>query len=381
MAKVIIDGTADDDAHTNDGANRLDASGYAIFGLAGNDVLVGSAFDDELDGGEGLDGVSYTDETANVNVNLATGIAFGDSIGNDTLMNIEIVDSGEGSDILVANDTGSILRGMGGHDVITGGLGSDALEGGTGNDELIGGGGDGDVLYGNDGLDYLTGGLGNDYLQGGQGVDVLNGGDGGTDDIASYTDELYGVNVNLLTGKSMGKTTGKDILINIDSVDGSDQADKLSGNNDANSLQAFGGNDIIKGLGGNDYLLGGDGSDHIIAGLGDDLLVGGAGDDILTGGKGDDSFLFDTALVGTGIDKITDFRPINDTIQLDSAIFTQLTPDTFNVDNFKVNEFLIYDKASGALSYDADGSGADAAVQIAVLGSHPALTFADFVVI
>ena len=373
MAKVIIDGTANDDAHTNDGANRLDANGYAIFGLAGNDVLVGSAFDDELDGGEGLDGVSYTDETAYVNVNLATGTAFGDSIGNDTLMNIEIVDSGEGSDTLVANDIGSILRGMGGHDLITGGLGADALYGGTGNDELIGGGDDiGNTLYGEEGLDYLTGGLGND---------VLNGGDGGTDDIASYTDELYGVNVNLLTGKSMGKTTGKDILLNIDNIDGSDQADKLSGNNDANSLQALGGNDIIKGLGGNDYLLGGDGSDHIIAGLGDDLLVGGAGDDILTGGKGDDSFLFDTALVDTGIDKITDFRPINDSIQLDSAIFTQLTPDTFNVDNFKGNEFLIYDKASGALSYDADGSGAEAAVQIAVLGSHPALTFADFVVI
>jgi len=33
------------------------------------------------------------------------------------------------------------------------------------------------------------------------------------------------------------------------------------------------------------------------------------------------------------------------------------------------------------MSYDADGNGEGAAVQISVLTSHPALTFADFVVI
>ncbi|MDP2901983.1 MAG: calcium-binding protein [Methylovulum sp.] len=388
MAKVIIKGTVDADLFLNEGENRSDVNGYEILGLAGDDLIVGSAFDDVLDGGEGLDGVSYVDETADIMVDLAAGTASGSSIGNDTIMNIEIVDSGSGNDTLIGNDAGNILRGMDGYDVITGGLGGDILEGGAGNDDLKGGGGDiGDILYGNDGNDYLTGSLGNDYLNGGQGVDVLNGGDSGEDDIASYADDSFSVNVNLVAGKTFGKSAGKDILINIDSVDGSDQGDALTGNNQANTLQGFGGNDLIKGLAGDDRLWGYDGNDKIIGGSGDDELNGGAGNDGLTGGVGNDNFLFDTAFADAGIDKIIDFKPINDTIQLDSAIFTQLTPGALDAGNFvsaadavEGDDYLIYDKASGALSYDADGNGADAAVQIAALGTRPALTFADFMV-
>jgi len=341
-----------------------------------------------MDGGEGLDGVTYADETADITVDLATGTAFGSSIGNDTIANIEIVDAGSGNDTLIGNDAGNILRGGDGQDIITGGLGTDMLEGGAGNDDIKGGGGEGDVLYGGDGLDYLTGGSGNDYLQGGSGQDVLNGGEGGTDDIASYIDQNFGVNVNLTSGKVIGKSSGKDILINIDSVDGSDQGDTLTGNGQANTLQGFGGNDLANGLAGNDFLLGNAGNDKLIGGLGDDILSGGAGNDTLTGGAGNDTFLFDTVPADNGIDRIIDFKPVSDTIQLDSAIFTQLTIGTLGKGNFvnaidaiDDNDYLIYDKASGALSYDADGNGAEAAVQIAVLGSHPALTFVDFIVI
>ena len=45
------------------------------------------------------------------------------------------------------------------------------------------------------------------------------------------------------------------------------------------------------------------------------------------------------------------------------------------------NDYLVYNQATGALFYDADGNGAGAAVQIALLGTHPVLTNADFVVI
>ncbi|MFI3154548.1 MAG: calcium-binding protein [Methylococcaceae bacterium] len=391
MAKVIINGTADADLLLNDGENRSNVDGYEILGSIGDDIIVGSAFDDALDGGDGLDGVSYTDETADITVDLATGMASGSSIGNDTISNIEIVDSGKGNDSLIGNDAGNILRGLGGNDIITGGLGADILEGGLGNDDLKGGSGSGDTadyLYGNAGDDYLSGGLGNDYLYGGQGNDYLYGGDGGMDDIASYTDDTFGVTVNLLAGKAFGKNSGKDTLVNIDSVDGSNQGDTLTGNNQTNTLQGLDGNDHIKGLAGGDILWGNAGNDKLIGGSGDDVLSGGAGNDKLIGGAGDDSFLFNTALTENGIDKITDFKPINDTIQLDSAIFTQLTFGALDAGNFVSaadavddNDYLIYNKSSGALSYDADGNGADAAVQIAVLGTHPALTFADFVVI
>jgi len=42
---------------------------------------------------------------------------------------------------------------------------------------------------------------------------------------------------------------------------------------------------------------------------------------------------------------------------------------------------LIYNSDTGALFYDADGSGAGAATQIALLGVHLSLTNVDFVVI
>ena len=45
------------------------------------------------------------------------------------------------------------------------------------------------------------------------------------------------------------------------------------------------------------------------------------------------------------------------------------------------NDRILYDKAKGALWYDADGSGAHAAVKIAVLSNKPALTLSDFYVI
>ena len=44
---------------------------------------------------------------------------------------------------------------------------------------------------------------------------------------------------------------------------------------------------------------------------------------------------------------------------------------------------IVYDATTGALSYDADGTGAGAAVVFAILGTatHPAITAADFLVI
>lgn len=45
------------------------------------------------------------------------------------------------------------------------------------------------------------------------------------------------------------------------------------------------------------------------------------------------------------------------------------------------NDYVIYNPTTGALTYDADGSGAGVGVQIAMLGVNLALTNADFVII
>ena len=45
------------------------------------------------------------------------------------------------------------------------------------------------------------------------------------------------------------------------------------------------------------------------------------------------------------------------------------------------NDYVIYNATTGAVTYDADGSGVDVGIQIAMLGLNLALTAADFVVI
>ena len=147
------------------------------------------------------------------------------------------------------------------------------------------------------------------------------------------------------------------------------------------------GNDAIIGLAGNDVLMGKAGNDTLVGGAGNDVLDGGAGNDILTGGFGKDIFRFSTQLTAN-VDNITDFKPIDDTIRLDNNIFTSLiTTGVLSADNFVINtaavdgdDYLIYNNNTGALLYDADGSGAGEAVQVATLGVNLALTNHDFVV-
>ena len=125
-------------------------------------------------------------------------------------------------------------------------------------------------------------------------------------------------------------------------------------------------------------------------GGGDDTLEGGIGNDTLTGGAGHDIF----QLKNTSKDTITDFSVSDDTIQLDNSVFTQLTTTdltetgVLNSGNFKIgataveaDDYVIYDSDTGALYYDANGSDAGGAIQIAVLGIGLALTHADFFVI
>ncbi|MBT9100001.1 hypothetical protein KFZ76_20070 [Methylovulum psychrotolerans] len=124
-------------------------------------------------------------------------------------------------------------------------------------------------------------------------------------------------------------------------------------------------------------------------GNGNDLLAGSLGNDTLTGGLGQDTFAFNSALGAGNIDTITDFNVANDTIRLSKGIFTTLTSGVLAAEAFKIlgnggvedgSDHLLYNTATGALSYDADGSGTGAAVQIAILGTGLAMTNADFMV-
>jgi hypothetical protein len=151
----------------------------------------------------------------------------------------------------------------------------------------------------------------------------------------------------------------------------------------------------ILGTEARDKLYGTTGADDIRGGGGDDALWGKLGSDVLTGGTGKDQFIFDTKLDGS-FDRITDFNPAEDKIYLSDAIFTKLGYASWNspkqlssswlVDEagakaHDYNDFIIYDKTTGHLSYDADGSGAHAPVMFAQLPTGLDLSNGHFFIV
>ncbi|MDF2234822.1 hypothetical protein P2H44_19855 [Albimonas sp. CAU 1670] len=118
---------------------------------------------------------------------------------------------------------------------------------------------------------------------------------------------------------------------------------------------------------------------------GDDVLIGGAGADLLDGGEGADAYwLLDPAF---GADELL-FVSGEDTLHLAAAGFAELptgalAPSRFIDDGGAPatgDAVLLYDAATGALSYDADGDGAGDPALIATLRDAPALSAADIVV-
>ena len=98
-----------------------------LFGLGGNDFILGSSDADRINGDD----------------------------GNDRLL------GGGNSDTLFGGVGNDLLNGGAGNDFLFGDSGSDTLQGGRGDDVLNGGAGS-DVLVGDAGKDTLTGGLGSD---------------------------------------------------------------------------------------------------------------------------------------------------------------------------------------------------------------------------
>ena len=325
-----------------------------LLGGTGNDLLNGGTGNDFLDGGTGLDTASYRSAASAVTVNLSLTAAQ-DTKGDgwDTLRSIENLTGSRYADRLTGNAGNNVLSGEAGNDVLAGGAGHDQLLGGAGND-------------------VLNGGTGNDLLDGGTGVDT-----------AYYLGAASAVTVNLaLTSAQDTKGAGVDTLRNVENITGTAHSDRLYGNAGNNVLRGENGNDILSGAGGNDTLLGGNGND---------LLNGGTGSDVLTGGSGKDIFIFNSKLGSSNVDKITDFVAAEDTIRLENAIFSKLTKLGLLHSSYFVanetgtardgNDYIVHNTRTGALSYDADGSGSGAAVQFATLINGATISSNNFVVI
>lgn len=322
------------------------------------------------------------------------------------------------------------LTGTANADDMFGGLGNDILSGAAGADRLFGEAGN-DSLNGGTGNDRMFGGLGNDKFVVDSLSDYVND-TGGTDTVqtsVSYSLVNLAAIENLATSNAAATTAM--------TLWGNASANQITGNAGNNILDGKAGNDTMTGLGGNDTYFVDSASDSIVDSSGTDTVKasisytlgagvaievlttattslainltgnelaqrvvgsnavntinGGLGNDTLTGYGGNDSFLFNTTLGSGNVDTITDFNPVADTIRLENTgagLFTGLGTGTLAASRFVVGtaaldsaDRIIYNKTTGALFYDADGSGSGAAVQFATLSNKATLTNADFVVI
>jgi Ca2+-binding RTX toxin-like protein len=347
------------------GNDTLKGGGGAdeLYGDYGNDMLKGGGGADTLWGGEGIDTAAYNESDEGVYVTLGGSSGYigtghnGDAAG-DELSAIENLIGSEHNDNLWGNNIANVLRGLDGNDTLKGFGGADSLWGGQG----------GDTLYGMDGNDGLRGEAGNDTLDGGVGADVMIGGYGNdiyiVDSAADAVVESGGQGQDeVRTSVSWSMTAGADVETLRTTNDAGVGTINLAGNASGNIVRGNNGNNVING---------------------------GAGDDELTGLGGQDSFLFDSALdAATNVDAVTDLNVADDTILLDQDIFSS----SLGLGNIADGEFvigaaaldandrIIYDANTGALFYDNDGVGGNAAIQFAQLGAGLALTYLDFYVV
>ena len=126
----------------------------------------------------------------------------------------------------------------------------------------------------------------------------------------------------------------------------------------------------------------------IVGNDGANVLDGKGGGDVLAGLGGADVFNFTTALDAGNVDRIDDFEAGADRIALDDAIVADLNPGSMDPNRFVLgpeaedaDDRVIYDPGSGALLFDHDGSGAGAAVPIAMLAAGLALAATDLIIV
>jgi len=375
---TMVGGEGDDSLYSDDGFNvgavfdggagndRLvgdDNGNNTVDGGAGNDTLAGNIYDDLIDGGQGTDRVSYENIFGNwrhvvlnlalpteaVTVDLVAMRAWGDA-GNDTIIGIENVVTGSGSDRLRGDELANFLSAGFGNDTIIGGGGDDTLVGGGDNDLYIISGAIGSVTIDERLFDFINPGFDTVSLAGSAdqeilvnelgrivGIEAFNLGGGGNvlhlngasvralsetdvlqvfgsgadrlvfDDLAIWTrDEASGEfvtfttsvggNATVIAAEALVPTVPEPPTEILGSVRNHVVALRLEttfyeGLTGQDSILGTTGAETIYGDGGDDTLHGNGGTDFLDGGAGNDLLMTNGLSGHLSGGAGDDVIL------------------------------------------------------------------------------------------
>ncbi|MBD2301382.1 calcium-binding protein [Nostoc sp. FACHB-190] len=416
-----VTGTANNDTITGNAANNI------LNGGAGNDVLRGSNGNDTLNGDAGTDTTDYSALGQTI-VLGPTGTVNKSGGGIDQLNGIETITASAllGDTINSSTATGSVsitanlgINSLTVNNVLIGGVTTN-LNFTVNNFENVIGTANNDIITGNNGNNILNGDAGNDVLRGSNGNDTLNG-DAGTDTVnysglgqsiilgptgtvsksGGGTDQLNGIeaivasnllndtiNASAATGStSITANLGTNSLIVNNVVIGSATTNLNFTVSNFENVTGTANNDTITGNAANNILNGGAGNDVLVGGAGNDNLIGGSGADVLTGGIGNDQFTF--LKPGEGVDIITDFASVPDTIAVSASGFGGgLSLGVLSSLQFFVgtgattaNQRFIYNSITGGLFFDIDGNGVTAQQQIASLTLAPTLTSDDILVI
>lgn len=204
---------------------------------------------------------------------------------------------------------------------------------------------------------------------------------GGTDTIAYVGKKSSTINLN------QGAFSALSEAISFDN--GSTRATVAIGPNSiVENATGGSGNDSLTGNASANRLMGNFGSDTLKGNAGNDQLFGGLGNDSLSGGAGSDRFFFNSALSSTANkDAITDFSSVDDAIYVSRAIFTKIAnAGTLASAYFwtgsaahDANDYFVYNKAAGILSYDSNGSAAGGSFIIATVAANTTMTSADII--
>lgn len=334
----------------------------------------------------------------------------------------EIVLGSEGVDYATMRLGDDTVYGNGGNDLLIGHGGADYLDGGEGNDIFViggfGSGVQGTTSKADDGnKEWIATGAKHDVIVGGDGVDTLRITTGiGANTKANGTVVLNNDNFKSMEVVQVGGTVGR---LNVENTDLQLLNDhyyfKANGTvaDLSNTLGNNGGtiNNVVvdaSGLTTNGLRFEGNANQQTFIGTSKaDVFVGNGGNDTLTGGGGADKFVFgkvyeqvvtgssttvqtytNTAFNLTGVDTITDFTRGTDKIELHLDQYSQLAG--FNSSMLRVNstgtaqdanDYLVYNTTTKTLSYDADGNGSGAKVDIAILTGVNTLSTSDFVIV
>lgn len=299
-------------------------------GNAADNVLYGSRASNTITGGAGDDRL-YSVDLATVPYNQIQR-------RNDYLDAVDVLDGGEGNDLLRAYGSWNTLRGGSGNDTLTGfeaswvefdgGSGDDVIEVSAMNSYQV-------DFGGGSGADRITTGAlrsAAEWAQnrGGYSAVVLQQGIDGARLRFERQGEalvisLAGTTDSLTIDAFFDATTGE-VRLGLDSVllagnnritrdaivaalgrnslqAGTAAADLLVGLVGGGSVSAGDGDDELVGQAGDDALNGDAGNDRLSGGLGVDTLRGGAGNDTLLGGAGADVYVLE---LGGGADVIAD---------------------------------------------------------------------------